>query len=52
MKLWQVQLEGEGFVIDGMPMTFELTGFVEADGPYPDVRAPRFRSRPFHGLKD
>lgn len=33
MKVWQIYGEGEGFVIDGTPMAFELSGFVEADDP-------------------
>lgn len=31
MKVWQVNGEGEGFVIDGMERAFELSGFVEAE---------------------
>ncbi|MEJ5128870.1 hypothetical protein WH367_22720 [Comamonas sp. MYb21] len=31
MKVWQIYGEGEGFVIDGTEMAFELSGFVEAD---------------------
>lgn len=33
MKVWQIYGEGEDFVIDGTPMAFELSGFVEADDP-------------------
>ena len=35
MKVWQVYGEGEGFVIDGIEMAVELSGFVEA----PDAHA-------------
>ena len=31
MKVWQVYGEGQGFVIDGIEMAFELSGLVQAE---------------------
>ncbi|TDS82086.1 hypothetical protein [Comamonas sp. JUb58] len=31
MKVWEIYGEGEGFVVDGTEMAFEVSGFIEAD---------------------